>query len=140
MVKNILCFVLAAIVCTGCVNIQAKKCCPEEKAKCQKECPKMLRHVVLFKFKEGTGPEKISEVEKAFAALPEKIKEIQKFEWGTNVSVENRSEGFTHCFVVSFLNEDGRNIYLNHPDHKAFGKVLGGSLDKVLVVDYWNVH
>jgi len=100
----------------------------------------MLRHVVLFKFKDGTSPEKIKEVEEAFASLPGKIKEIKKFEWGTNVSIENRSEGFTHCFVVSFANEEDRKIYLDHPDHKAFGNVLGGSLDKVLVVDYWNVH
>jgi len=92
---------------------------------------------VLFKFKEGTTPEKIKEVENAFASLPGKIDVIKCFEWGTNVSVENRSEGFTHCFVVSFQSEAGRDAYLIHPDHKEFGKTLGGSLDKVLVVDYW---
>ena len=66
---------------------------------------KMLRHVVLFRFKEGTSPEQIKEVENAFASLPGKIDIIKRFEWGTNVSAENRSEGFTHCFVLSFLNE-----------------------------------
>ena len=142
MLRNMLCLVVVAVVCTGCVSIHADKNCAMSKAECQKgcskECPKMLKHVVLFKFKEGTTPEKIKEVENAFASLPGKIDVIKGFEAGTNVSVENRSEGFTHCFVMSFLNEADRDTYLNHPDHKGFGKSLGGCLDKVLVVDYWN--
>jgi len=140
MLKNLLCCVLVAVVCAGCVNINAEKTSVAVKPECKKTAATttpLLRHVVLFKFKEGTTPEKIKEVEKAFASLPGKIDAIKCFEWGTNVSVENRSEGFTHCFVVSFLNEAGRDAYLNHPDHKEFGKTLGGSLDKVLVVDYW---
>ena len=142
MLKNMLCLAIVAVVCTGCVNIHAEKCGVAAKAECQKacpkECPKMLRHVVLFKFKEGTTPEKIKEVESAFASLPGKIDVIKGFEAGTNVSVENRSEGLTHCFMLSFSSDADRDAYLIHPDHKEFGKSLGGCLDKVLVVDYWN--
>ena len=138
MLKNLLCLIVVAVICTGCVNIHADKNCAATKVECQKVCPKMLKHVVLFKFKEATTPEKIKEVEQAFASLPAKIDVIKCFEWGTNVSVENRSEGFTHCFVVTFSSEADRDIYLNHPMHKEFGKSLGGCLDKVLVVDYWN--
>jgi hypothetical protein len=139
MLKNILCCVIVAAICAGCNCTISQKCCPTSKSECKKSAP-MLRHVVLFKFKEGTNPEKIKEVENAFASLPGKIDVIKSFEWGTNVSVENRSDGFTHCFIVSFLNEAGRDTYLNHPEHKAFGKTLGGSLDKVLVVDFWSTH
>ena len=142
MLKNLLCCAVAAIICAGCVNIHSDKNCTMSKAECKnacvKECPKMLRHVVLFKFKEGTTPEKIKEVETSFAALPSKIDVIKCFEMGTNVSIENRSEGYTHCFLVSFSSEEDRTTYLNHPAHKEFGKSLGGCLDKVLVVDYWN--
>jgi len=140
MFRTILCCVLVAIVCAGCINIHAEKNSTVAGTETKKITPTtapLLRHVVLFRFKDDTSPEKIHEVEIAFASLPGKINTIQKFEWGTNVSVENRSEGFTHCFVVSFLNEAGRDAYLVHPDHKEFGKTLGGSLDKVLVVDYW---
>ena len=139
MLRNMLCLAIVAVVCSGCC---AGKCGVTAKAECQKaspkECPKMLKHVVLFKFKEGTTPEKIKEVEQEFASLPGKIDVIKGFEAGTNVSVENRSEGFTHCFVVSFSSAADRDVYLNHPAHKEFGKSLGGCLDKVLVVDYWN--
>jgi hypothetical protein len=95
-----------------------------------------LRHVVLFKFKDTTSAEKIKEIEDGFRGLPKKIPEIVDFEWGTNVSVENKSEGFTHCFIVSFNNADGRAVYLPHPAHKEFGTMLGSYLDKVLVVDF----
>ena len=53
------------------------------------------------------------------------------------MSVENLQQGFTHCFVVTFLSEADRTKYLPHPAHKEFGKILGPHLDKVLVVDYW---
>src|SRR5262245_32890203 len=79
---------------------------------------KMLRHVVLFKFKESATPAQILEIENAFKALPSKIKEIKGFEWGTNNSPENLNQGLTHCFFLSFENEKDRNNYLPHPAHK----------------------
>ena len=98
---------------------------------------KVLRHVVLFKFKDSATPAQIKQVEDAFRALPSKVKEIKGLEWGTNNSPENLAQGFTHCFFVTFASEKDRAAYLPHPDHQAFGKVLGPHLDKVLVVDYW---
>ena len=98
---------------------------------------KTLRHVVLFKFKDGTASADIKKVEDAFRALPSKIKEIKSLEWGINNSPENINQGFTHCFFVTFSSEEDRAIYLPHPAHKEFGKILGPYLDKVLVLDYW---
>lgn len=97
----------------------------------------LLRHVVLFKFKEGTSPEDITKVENAFSALPSKISQIKDYEFGLNNSPEGLEKGFTHCFFLTFESEEDRAIYLPHPDHKAFGEVLGPHLDDVLVVDYW---
>ncbi|BAO74297.1 Dabb family protein [Winogradskyella sp. PG-2] len=96
-----------------------------------------LRHVVLFKFKDDTSKEVISEIETSFASLPNKIKEIKDFEWGLNNSPEGLDKGFTHCFFVTFENEEARSVYLPHPDHKAFVELLGSHLDDVLVIDYW---
>ena len=97
----------------------------------------VLRHVVLFKFKDGTSAEAVKKVEEAFSALPSKISQIKNYEWGLNNSPEGLEKGFTHCFFLTFNSEDDRAIYLPHPDHKAFGEVLGPHLDDVLVVDYW---
>ncbi len=96
-----------------------------------------LRHVVLFKFKDTISTNDIHRIEKAFSALPEKIKEIKGYEWGINNSPENIAQGFTHCFFLTFDSEADRDIYLPHPDHKAFGTLLGPHVEKVLVLDYW---
>ena len=98
---------------------------------------KTLRHVVLFKFKEGTTAEERKGVEAAFAALPAKIPEIVAFEWGTNNSPEGLDKGFTHCFFLTFKSEADRDAYLPHPDHKTFGEIAGPHIEDVLVVDYW---
>jgi len=102
-----------------------------------KDDSKMLRHVVLFKFKPTATPEQIKTVEDAFKELPSKIKEIKDFEWGTNNSPENSNEGLTHCFFLTFASEEDRAVYLPHPAHKAFGAVLRPYLEKAVVVDYW---
>lgn len=96
----------------------------------------MLRHVVLFRFKDTASPARIREVEDAFSALPSKINTIAGYEWGTNISPENLAQGFTHCFIVTFRDAAGRDFYLPHPAHKEFGKVLAPYLDKVLVIDF----
>jgi hypothetical protein len=98
---------------------------------------KMLRHVVLFKFKDDATPAQIKQVEEAFKALPSQIKEIKGFEWGTNNSPEGLNQGLTHCFFLTFNSEKDRDAYLPHPAHKAFGATLKPYLDKVTVVDYW---
>lgn len=97
----------------------------------------VLRHVVLFKFKDGTSETDIAKVQDAFSALPTKIPEIAGYEWGLNNSPEGLEKGFTHCFFLTFKSEEDRATYLPHPDHKAFGEVLGPHLDDVLVIDYW---
>ncbi len=97
----------------------------------------MLRHVVLFKFKEGTTAEQVKQVEDAFRALPGKIKQVKGFEWGTNVSPENLAQGYTHCFLLTFSSDHDRDAYLVDPAHKEFGNVLKPYLEKVLVVDFW---
>lgn len=97
-----------------------------------------LRHVVLFKFKADADPVAIKKAEDAFAALPSKISEIKGFEWGLNNSPESLNKGLTHCYLLTFKSEADRAIYLPHPDHKAFGDLLGDILEDVLVVDYWS--
>ena len=99
---------------------------------------KVLRHVVIIKFKDSATPAQIKDVEKAFSELPSKINTITGFEWGTNVSPENLAQGYTHCYLLSFKNAADRDAYLPHPAHKAFGQLLSPYLDKVLVVDYFS--
>lgn len=98
----------------------------------------VLRHVVLFSFKDSTSPAQVKAIEQAFAALPAQIDLIYEFEWGTDVSVENLSQGYSHCFLVTFLNEADRDSYLPHPAHQAFVAALQPHLASALVFDYWS--
>ncbi|MEX1039821.1 MAG: Dabb family protein [Pirellulaceae bacterium] len=99
---------------------------------------KLLRHVVVFKFKEDASEEDIKKVEEAFRALPKQIKEIHDFEWGVNNSPEMLNKGFTHCFLVTFASEKDRDAYLPHPEHEKFVALLRPHLEDAFVVDYWS--
>ena len=98
---------------------------------------RVLRHVVLFAFKPEATPAEIAAVEAAFAALPDQIPEIIAFEWGRDVSIEGKAQGFTHCFFVTFADEAGRETYLPHPAHQAFVALVSQHREKGLVFDYW---
>jgi hypothetical protein len=99
---------------------------------------KMLYHVVAIKFKPEAKPEQIKAVETAFAELKIKIPGVTSLNWGTNVSPEQKNKGFTHCFVLTFATEKDRDAYLQHPEHQAFGKLLGPIVGDVLVIDFWS--
>jgi hypothetical protein len=97
-----------------------------------------LRHVVLFKFKDTSTEADVARIVAAFRGLPTKIREISGFEWGTDVSPEGKSQGLTHCFLVTFKSEADRDAYLPHPAHKDFVAIVGPHVDKVCVVDFWS--
>ena len=95
-----------------------------------------LHHVVCFKFKSTATTEQIKQVEEAFAALQEKVPGIESLKWGTNVSKEQRNKGFTHCFILTFKTQKDCDTYLEHPEHKAFAKLVGPVVDDVFVMDF----
>ena len=96
-----------------------------------------LQHVVSFKFKTTAAAQDLKKVEQAFQGLQQKIPQIVSLEWGTNVSKEKKDKGFTHCFILTFKNEQDLDTYIAHPEHKAFGKIVGPLLDDVFVIDFW---
>ena len=65
----IFCFFIIAMITTAPSTVSAQK----------KNDSKVLRHVVLFKFKDTSTPADVKKVEDAFAALPGKIKSIKYY-------------------------------------------------------------
>lgn len=118
---------ILAILCLGIATNQAAE--PARKG--------TLRHVVVFKYKDGVSAGQIQKVEEAFFALKDKIPAIAAFESGTNNSPENLNKGLTHCYLITFKTEKDRDAYLVHPAHKAFVDIVKPVLDDVLVIDYW---
>ena len=136
--KTKILLIFTIILIYSCSDKKDNKNTNSEMTNNSKEMTKKLRHVVLFKFKESSTDDDIKKVEAAFEKLPSQIKEIKDLEWGLNNSPEGLNKGFTHCFFVTFEDEEDRAIYLPHPAHKAFGGILGPHLEDVLVIDYWN--
>jgi hypothetical protein len=127
MRKSLLCSLLVAAVCTSAAALFAHAA----------EGDKVLRHIVLYKFKDSATKADVQQVIDTFAALPSKIDTIIDFEHGPNVSTEGKSDGLTYAFVVTFQNEAGRDVYLKHPAHLAYVDVVKDRREKVVVFDYW---
>jgi len=129
--RSVSAILLAAIVSALAVSSFSNALTAEEKSE------KVLRHIVLYKFKDGISKQQVQEVIDAFSGLPKKIDTIIGFEHGENVSPEGKSEGLTYAFVVTFRDEAGRDVYLKHPAHDAYVQVVKDKREKVVVFDYW---
>ncbi len=96
----------------------------------------MLRHIVLFKYKESCTAAHQDRIAEEFCNLETKIPLIRQFDWGPNNSPEGKGAGFHHCFHLVFNNKDTRDSYLVHPEHAEFGKFVHEYLKDVLVFDF----
>jgi len=144
MVRNLVCLAVLSVLVGGCICVhETKRVCDDTDGS---TCPlavnveapiQVLRHIVMFQFKQDASAEDIRKIENAFSALPSKVPEIYGFEWGTDVSTENLQRGFTHCFIVSFRSEADRDAYASSPAHQEFGAMLKPCLGEVMVLDYW---
>lgn len=97
---------------------------------------KNVKHVGFFKFKPECTPEEIAEVWRVMENLPKEIPGILDLTWGVNDSTEGLSEGFTHSFVMLFVDKAARDNYLPHPVHQAAVDVVAPQLEAVIVCDH----
>jgi NADPH-dependent 7-cyano-7-deazaguanine reductase QueF len=108
------------------------------KAKIMNPKSSLLRHVVLFKFRDSSSEDEVEQVVSSFMSLKNQVPQIVAMEWGRNISEENHHQGFTHCFVISFRSIQDLTDYQSHPAHLDFQQVLGPHMEKVFVVDYYS--
>lgn len=99
----------------------------------------MIRHLVLVRFAGDTAPERIAAVFAELRGLEALLPGMSHFAGGANVSPEGLARGFTHAFVVDFVDAAARDAYLEHPAHKAAGGRLvdlaDGGIEGLLVFD-----
>jgi hypothetical protein len=94
----------------------------------------MINHVVLIKFKAGIKDTDIDALEKILDHLPDKIIEIQTYEFGRDLLHTERSYDF--ALVALFANLDAVRRYQEHPAHlKAWQKITRLS-ENILTVDF----
>ena len=96
----------------------------------------MIRHILLIKFKSTAKTNDINMLKASFEAMPSKVKGVHSVEWGINDSPEGKNKGYTHAVVMNFVNDDGRDNYLPHPEHDELKKLFRPILEDIVVFDY----
>jgi hypothetical protein len=94
----------------------------------------MITHVVIMKFKPDVREEEVTDLENSFDALPEKITEIQSYEFGKDVVGSERSYDF--ALVAVFANLETLKQYQDHPAHLAVKQKIGKMCAEIWAVDF----
>ncbi|WP_166425558.1 Dabb family protein [Paraglaciecola sp. 20A4] len=96
----------------------------------------MIRHILLIKLKESVSAFEVDKLKALFESIPHKIDGVISVEWGLNNSPEQLNDGYTHCVLMTFLDEQARQEYLPHPEHEALKRVFVPLLAGIVVFDY----
>ena len=87
----------------------------------------MIRHIVMFKFKEEaegrSKKENVLLTKEMLESLPEKIPQILNSEVYFNTEGAN-SENADLILISDFESLESLNEYIVHPDHKAVGAFM----------------
>jgi quinol monooxygenase YgiN len=94
----------------------------------------MLHHVVLMKFKPGVPRGRIGELERMLDDLPNRIIQIQTYEFGCDVLRSERSWDF--ALISGFASLAAMQIYQKHPDHQAVVARLREICVEIACVDF----
>lgn len=94
-----------------------------------------LRHVVMFKWEEGLGPDFVDRVREGLNSMPGVIEEIRGYAHGADIGV---SEGnYDYVLVAEFENVAGYRTYRDHPHHVLFiEEVVKGNVAQRAAVQY----
>ncbi|MBW1646670.1 MAG: Dabb family protein [Deltaproteobacteria bacterium] len=94
----------------------------------------MLHHVVLMKFKPGVADGQVEALERALDDLPNRIIQIQTYEFGRDVLHSERSWDF--ALISGFANLTALQTYQQHPDHQAVVARLREICEQIVCVDF----
>jgi len=94
----------------------------------------MLHHIVLMKFKSETSEEQIHRLARMLDALPDKIIEIQTYEFGRDIVRSERSYDF--ALVSGFANPEAMQRYQTHPEHQKVVAHIRDICDDIRAVDF----
>jgi len=92
----------------------------------------MLRHIVIFKFRDGVTRDdpRVAEVYSQLARLPAQIPEVRAWEQGHNVSGRDIAHDLALC--SSFEDRESLQRYSDHPAHRAV-------VDRLREICTWHV-
>ncbi|HXT38821.1 MAG TPA: Dabb family protein [Candidatus Angelobacter sp.] len=95
-----------------------------------------IKHIALFKFKEGTSDEQVQKVLDELMELSENVPGIEDYVAGLNNSPEGLNKGYTHGFVMTFTDAAARDAYLPHPEHERIKTEVLPLIEDVAIFDF----
>jgi hypothetical protein len=94
----------------------------------------VIRHVVLWTFREGVGQAERDAIVAAVRDLRSKVPSVRSLEIGENLSPA-RAQGYTHVLVETFEDLDGLASYQSDPVHVPVVARLREAAAQLLAVD-----
>lgn len=76
----------------------------------------MVRHVVMFKWKDGVGAADVADLGRGLDTLPRAIAEIARYQHGPDLGVN--SGNFDYVVVGDFATVEDYLVYRDHPVHQ----------------------
>ena len=95
-----------------------------------------IKHIALFKFKEGTTDKQVQQTLDELMELSENVPGIEDYVAGLNSSPEGLNKGYTHGFVMTFTDAAARDAYLPHPDHERVKATVLPLIEEVVIFDF----
>jgi hypothetical protein len=96
----------------------------------------LIKHIVLTKFKPEITAQQIEDTIGQCRALKELIPGITDFISGPYASPEGANQGFTHAFIVTFVDAASRDKYLPHPEHERVRDLLLSRIESAIAFDF----
>lgn len=93
----------------------------------------MIKHIVLFKFKEAS-PAVIDTVVSGLRNLEGKVEFLRSIEVGIDLVRSERS--YDVALVTTFDDMDGLQAYQVHPEHVKVSDYIGTVKESTIAVDY----
>jgi len=94
----------------------------------------MVMHIVMFKFKEGTTEEMISEAQQQIEQLIDLVPGLQHIKTGRNFAQEERAMDLV--LISSFNSREDLDFYATHPEHLKVIEYIKTIAEYTKVVDF----
>ena len=94
----------------------------------------MIRHIVLFKFKEGTSADERAGLADALSGLKNKIPLVKELEVGADLG--GKPNSYDIALNSVFDNFDDVEAYAVHPDHVEVVKMVKELCESSVKVDF----
>lgn len=90
-----------------------------------------FRHVLMIRFSEEATENQIEELYRVLGRLPAVIEEIQRFEFGPDLGLDEGNPDM--ALIADFESEDDWSAYQNHPGHLLVSQDLVKPISQELI-------